>query len=114
VRSTKWGELHEFGPVAPLRESKFVRRPENAAVLNGSAVVELLIGADGKVLDAAVAESSGDPNVDAAARTAFAGDRFPRIPGYTSSAPYVARHRVVFKGISGLAMKELIGWPTVQ
>lgn len=113
VRSTKWGTLHEFAPVAPLPESRFVRT-SSPNTPSGTALVELLISAEGKVLDAAVVESSGNPSVDEAAKAAFAGSVFPRIEGYTSSEPYIARHRVVFKESSGLAMKQWVDWPAAN
>ena len=64
---------------------------------SGTALVEAIIGADGRCLEASVARSSGHPALDAAALAAVRGARFS--PAREDGAPIIARDRfeIVFE-----------------
>ena len=110
VRSTPWGELHEYTFHGPPQ----YRDPThyNTSKLTGVAVVDLLVGPDGLVRDSSIVQSSGTAGVDAAARASFAQRAFPAIPGYSGTEPYVVRSKVKFQEMSAIKSGDHpVGWP---
>ena len=70
----------ELVPVSmPARSSRYA---DLQGHLDGSVVLTVRVDGDGRVLDAAVARSSGDAVLDAHARAVVAGWRFAVPPGY--------------------------------
>ncbi|MGN6237801.1 energy transducer TonB family protein, partial [Dyella sp.] len=70
----------ELVPVSmPALSSRYA---ELEGHLDGSVVLTVRVDGDGRVLDAAVARSSGDAVLDAHARAVVAGWRFAVPPGY--------------------------------
>jgi protein TonB len=76
--------------VPPVVKSEGCRKPEYPAVSRrmeetGTVVLQLLVGIDGKVTDSKVAQSSGHPRLDEAARSALSLCTFT--PGTTDGKP---------------------------
>ena len=76
--------------VAPVVKSEGCRKPEYPAVSRrmeetGTVVLQLLVGVDGKVTDSKIAQSSGHPRLDEAARAALSLCSFT--PGTTDGKP---------------------------
>jgi TonB family protein len=88
-RVTVWGEFPSYETTGHYFQLHN-RRPRNLA-LSGHAVVDILVNADGTIRDAAIFESSGDPEVDALALRLYKTSRYSlRLPS-GQPAPHVVR-----------------------
>ena len=86
---TTWGEFPSYETTGHYFQLHN-RRPRNLA-LSGHAVVDILINADGTIRDAAIFESSGDPEVDALALRLYKHSRYSLRLAADQSAPHAVR-----------------------
>lgn len=86
---TVWGEFPSYETRGHYFQL-YTRRPTDTA-LSGQAVVDILINADGTVRDAAIFESSGDPEVDALAVRLYKASRYSLRLAHGQAAPHVVR-----------------------
>jgi TonB family protein len=89
---TTFGELPSYDPRGQYFKL-YTSLREYERALNGRAVVDVIVNADGTVQDAAIFESSGDPAVDEMALRLYKNSRYSLRLSPGDPAPYVVRQQ---------------------
>lgn len=95
-RSTNWGPQPSYDGKGQYFYH-MSRLSSHEYMLNGVAVLDLLVNRDGTVQKMAVVSSSGDISTDQMATGMYAHARYSLPLGPDDPAPYVVRETVVFK-----------------
>ncbi len=88
-RVTVWGEFPSYETTGHY--FRLDNRRHRIRGLNGHAVVDVLVNADGTIRDAAIFESSGTPEVDALALRLYKHSRYSLRLASGHPAPHVVR-----------------------
>jgi len=94
---TAFGEFPSYDPQGQYFKLLIGIR-EYEAGLSGRAVVDVIVNADGNVQDAAIFESSGDPEVDKMALRVYKNSRYSLRLSPGDPAPYVVRQEFAPRG----------------
>ncbi len=93
---TAFGEFPSYDPRGQKFKA-FTGRRDTEIDLRGRAVLDVIVNADGSVMDVAIFESSGNPAYDEMALRLFRNSRYSLRLAPGEPAPYVVRQEFVTK-----------------